>query len=162
MDDRKAHYVVVTAIVIKDGKYLIAKRSLEEKAFPGLWTVPGGKIEVDDYKDLPKDTGSHWYNIFENALRREVMEETGIEIDNIRYLTSLAFFRPDGIPTIVVSLFADFADGEVVLNSELSDFAWVTPEEAQEYEFIEGILEEIEMLDKYLKTGKMPVWGENN
>ncbi len=162
MDDRKAHYVVVTAIVIKDGKYLIAKRSLEEKAFPGLWTVPGGKIEVDDYKDLPKDTGSHWYNIFENALRREVMEETGIEIDSIRYLTSLAFFRPDGIPTIVVSLFADFADGEVVLNSELSDFAWVTPEEAQEYEFIEGILEEIEMLDKYLKTGKMPVWGENN
>lgn len=162
MDDRKAHYVVVTAIVIKDGKYLIAKRSLEEKAFPGLWTVPGGKIEVDDYKDLPKDTGSHWYNIFENALRREVMEETGIEIDNIRYLTSLAFFRPDGIPTIVVSLFADFADGEVVLNSELSDFAWVTLEEAREYEFIEGILEEIEMLDKYLKTGKMPVWGENN
>ncbi len=162
MDDRKAHYVVVTAIVIKDGKYLIAKRSLEEKAFPGLWTVPGGKIEVDDYKDLPRDTGSHWYNIFENALRREVMEETGIEIDNIRYLTSLAFFRPDGIPTIVVSLFADFADGEVVLNSELSDFAWVTLEEAQEYEFIEGILEEIEMLDKYLKTGKMPVWGENN
>ncbi len=162
MDDRKAHYVVVTAIVIKDGKYLIAKRSLEEKAFPGLWTVPGGKIEVDDYKHLPKDTGSHWYNIFENALRREVMEETGIEIDNIRYLTSLAFFRPDGIPTIVVSLFADFADGEVVLNSELSEFAWVTPEEAQEYEFIEGILEEIEMLDKYLKTGKMPVWGENN
>lgn len=162
MDDRKAHYVVVTAIVIKDGKYLIAKRSLEEKAFPGLWTVPGGKIEVDDYKDLPKDTGSHWYNIFENALRREVMEETGIEIDSIRYLTSLAFFRPDGIPTIVVSLFADFADGEVVLNSELSDFAWVTLEEAREYEFIEGILEEIEMLDKYLKTGKMPVWGENN
>ncbi len=36
MDDRKAHYVVVTAIVIKDGRYLIAKRSLEEKAFPGL------------------------------------------------------------------------------------------------------------------------------
>ncbi len=160
MDDRKAHYVVVTAIVIKDGRYLIAKRSLEEKAFPGLWTVPGGKIEVDDYKSLPKDTGSHWYNVFENALRREVREEAGIEIDNIRYLTSLAFFRPDGIPTIVVSLFADFSGGEVVLNGELSEFAWVTPEEAQEYEFIEGILEEIEMLDKFLKTGKMPVWGK--
>jgi len=161
MDERKAHYIAVTAIVIKDGKYLIAKRSMDEKVFPGLWTVPGGKIEVDDYKSLPKDTGSHWYNVFENALRREVREEAGIEIDNIRYLTSLAFFRPDGIPVIVVSLFADFAGGEVVLNPELSDFAWVTLEEAQEYEFIEGILEEIEMLDKYLKTGKMPVWGES-
>ncbi|MCK4808852.1 MAG: NUDIX domain-containing protein [Candidatus Aenigmarchaeota archaeon] len=160
MDERKAHYIAVTAIVIKDGKYLIAKRSLEEKVFPGLWTVPGGKIEVDDYKSLPKDTGSHWYNIFENALRREVREEAGIEIDDIRYLTSLAFFRSDGIPVIVVSLFADYAKGEVVLNDELSDFAWVTLEEAKEYEFIEGILEEIEMLDIYLKTGKMPVWGQ--
>jgi len=160
MDERKAHYVAVTAIVVKDGKYLIAKRSLDEKVFPGLWTVPGGKIEVDDYKSLPKDTGSHWYNIFENALRREVREEAGIEIDNIRYLTSLAFFRPDGIPVIVVSLFADHSGGDVTLNPELSDFAWVTLEEAKKYEFIEGILEEIEMLDIYLKTGKMPVWGQ--
>ena len=161
MDESKAHYISVTAIVIKDGKYLIAKRSMEEKAFPGLWTVPGGKIEVDDYKSLPKDTGSHWYNVFENALRREVMEEVGIEIGNIRYLTSLAFFRPDGIPTIVVSFFADYSDGDVVLNDELSEFVWVTLEEAREYEFIEGIFEELEMLDRHLETGDAVVWGQS-
>ena len=32
------------AIIVKDGKYLIAKRADYEKAFPGLWTVPGGKL----------------------------------------------------------------------------------------------------------------------
>ncbi|MCK5043047.1 MAG: NUDIX domain-containing protein [Candidatus Aenigmarchaeota archaeon] len=87
MDERKAHYIAVTAIVVKDGKYLIAKRSMDEKVFPGLWTVPGGKIEVSDYKSLPKDTGSHWYNIFENALRREVREDAcvgaGLKTDTI-------------------------------------------------------------------------------
>ncbi len=162
MDSNKAHYISVTAIVIRDGKYLIAKRSLDEKAFPGLWTVPGGKIEVDDYKNLPKDTGSHWYNIFENAIRREVKEEVGLEIVNIRYLTSIAFFRPDGVPTIIVSMFADYSGGDVVLNGELSDFAWVTLSEAKEYEFIEGIYEELEMLEKHLDTGKVEVWGKGN
>ncbi|MEA3229309.1 MAG: NUDIX domain-containing protein [archaeon] len=162
MDSDKAHYISVTAIIIRDGKFLIAKRSLDEKAFPGLWTVPGGKIEINDYKKLPMDTGSHWYNIFENALRREVREETGIEIENIRYLTSLAFFRPEGIPTIVVSMFADYAGGDIGLNGELIDFAWVTLEEAGDYEFIEGIFEELEMLDKYLKTGAAAVWKKKD
>lgn len=55
----------------------------------------------------PKDTGEHWYNIFENLLRREVMEETGLKIKNIGYVTSLAYLRPDNIPTIVVSLSAE-------------------------------------------------------
>lgn len=32
-------YLSVTAIVVKDGKYLIARRSEKEKNFPGLWTV---------------------------------------------------------------------------------------------------------------------------
>ena len=75
-------------------------------------------------------------------------------------LTSLAFFRPDGIPTIVVSFFADYSDGDVVLNDELSEFAWVTLEEAREYEFIEGIFEELEMLDRHLETGDAVVWGQ--
>ena len=55
-DSQKAHYLVVTGIVIKDGKFLITKRSPTEKAFPNQWTVPGGKLELDDYAKRPKDT----------------------------------------------------------------------------------------------------------
>lgn len=38
---------------------------------------------MDEYATRPKDTGDHWYNIFENVLRREVLEETSLEVKNI-------------------------------------------------------------------------------
>ena len=64
VDKNLNHYIVVTGIVVKDGKYLITKRAEWEKAFPGRWTVPGGKLEVLDYVLREKDTPHHWYNVF--------------------------------------------------------------------------------------------------
>ena len=49
IQNRELHRITSTAIIHKDGKYLIAQRSLDKKAFPGKWTVPGGGLEVDDY-----------------------------------------------------------------------------------------------------------------
>jgi len=160
-DPNKAHYVAVTGIILKDGKYLITRRSSSEKAFPSQWTVPGGKLEMSDYSKRPKDTSAHWYNVFETVLRREVLEEVGLQIKNIRYLTSLAYIRDDGIPTIIVSLFADPAGGEIKLCPALTEFAWVTLEEAKNYELIEGIYEELEMLDRILKEGKTEEWKKS-
>lgn len=150
-DPQKSHYLVVTWIIIKDWKYLITKRSATEKAFPNEWTVPGWKLEMDDYATKPKDTKDHWYNVFENVLRREVTEETWLKIKNIWYVTSLAYMRSDNIPTIIVSLYADYDWWEVTLCSALTEHAWVTLDEAKNYKLIEGIYEELEMLDKKLK-----------
>jgi len=160
-DGNKAHYIVVTGIIVKDGKFLITKRSPKEKAFPNMWTVPGGKLELEDYINQPKDTSQHWYNIFEKLLKREVMEETGLKIKNIRYLTSMSFIRPDRIPTVIVSLFADYDSGEVKLCPDLIEYAWVTLEEAKNYDLIEGIYEELEMLDSYLKGNPLNEWKKN-
>ena len=157
-DKNKAHYVAVTGILVKDGKYLITKRADWEKAFPGKWTVPGGKLEVLDYALRKKDTSEHWYNVLENALRREVKEEVGLEIENISYLTSMVYLRDDGIPCLIVSLFASPLNKEIKLCPALTDYKWVSLEEAKGYELIEGIYEELEMLDVFLKTGKRKVW----
>ncbi|MFC1754557.1 NUDIX hydrolase [Thermoproteota archaeon] len=161
MKKELAHYVVATAIILKGGKYLIAKRSEEEKAFPGLWTVPGGKLELSEYASRPKDAGELWYNVFENLVRREVKEEVDLKIKNLKYLTSCSFIRKDGIPTIIISLFADHAEGEVNLSSELVDHKWVTLEEAKNYQLIEGIYEELEMLDNHLKGNQVSEWKKN-
>lgn len=161
-DPQKAHYLVVTGIIVKDGKFLITKRAPTEKAFPNQWTVPGGKLELDDYSKRPKDTSSHWYNIFEGLLKREIMEEVGLEISNIRYLTSLSYIRSDSIPTIIVSLFADYSEGEIKLCSALTEYAWVTLEEAKNYDLIEGIYEELEMLDRLLKGESAGIWEKDN
>lgn len=157
-DKNKVHYIVVTGILIKDGKFLITKRADWEKAFPGKWTVPGGKLEVLDYVLRNKDTSEHWYNVFENLLKREVKEEVNLEIENIGYVTSMVYIRPDGVPCIIVSLFAYPGSDEIKLCNALTEYAWVTLDEAKNYDLIDGIYKELEILDSYLRIGKHIVW----
>jgi 8-oxo-dGTP pyrophosphatase MutT (NUDIX family) len=163
-DKNKAHYIVVTGILVKKEddktKYLIVKRADWEKAFPGRWTVPGGKLEVLDYALRQKDTQHHWYNVFENLLKREVKEETNLDVSKIGYITSMVYLREDNIPCIIVSLWAE-AEGEVRLCDALTEFAYVSLEEAKNYDLIEGIYEELEILDKFLKTGEIESWKKS-
>ena len=161
-DKNLLHYVVITGILIKDNKYLIVKKADWEKAFPGKWTVPGGKLEVLDYVLREKDTSSHWYNVFEDLLKREVKEEVGLEIEDIGYVTSMVYIRPDKIPCLIVSLYAKAKESEVRLCNALTEYKWVSLEEAKNYELIDGIYEELEILDKKLKTGNMGEWSKNN
>lgn len=152
MENKNLHEVVVTAIVVKDEKYLITRRSATKKRFPSMWTVPGGKLETSDYTSTPKPTKDYWYNVLEGVVRREVKEETGIEIDNIDYVTSLATIHTDGTPSIVISVMADYVSGEVVLQeAETDKHEWVTLEEANAYDLIDGIYDELKMADNRRK-----------
>ena len=143
-DNKYLHEVVITAIVFRDGKCLITRRSPKKKRFGGRWTVPGGKLETSDYIDSPKDTANYWYNVLENTLRREVREEAGIEVKNIAYVTSLATIHEDGSPSLVISCMADYDSGDIKLDPEESDkFAWANLIEAKNYDLIDGIYEEL-------------------
>lgn len=162
MKPEKAHYVCATAIIIKNGKYLLLKRALHEKVYPNLWTVPGGKLERKDYEHKPKDSEDAWYGVGERLVEREVMEEAGITIKDIKYATSLIFIRPDNIPVVVLSYFAYHDSGEVqLLDKSHTEHAWVTLEEAKNYELIPGIYEEIEMVDHHLKGNAMGKWKKS-
>ncbi|OGZ42254.1 MAG: hypothetical protein A3C80_01415 [Candidatus Ryanbacteria bacterium RIFCSPHIGHO2_02_FULL_45_43] len=152
------HEVAITAIVVKDGKYLITRRSPNKKRFPGMWTVPGGKMETSDYLELPKDTEHYWYNVLEQTLRREVKEEVGIDIDNIEYVTSLATIHADGNPSLVISCVAHYAGGDITLKPDESDkHAWVNLEEAKKYQLIDGIYDELVMVENK-RNGKKSEW----
>jgi len=155
---RELHRITSTAIIYRkqdnDFKYLITQRSLDKKAFPGQWTVPGGGLEVDDYIKTPKTTKDQWYFAIEKSLRREVKEEVNLETGKMKYLLDIAFIRSDGIPVIILSFYAPYKSGKIKLDEDNIDFAWVTYKEAKKYDLIEGILEEIEMVDKILKGQK--------
>lgn len=157
-DEHYLHEVAITAIILKGDKYLITRRSLSKKRFPGMWTVPGGKLEAQDYLDLPKDTEFYWYNVLERTLAREVYEEVGLKINNVQYLTSLATVHKDGNPSIVISCIGDYVSGKVKLQEEESDkFEWVTLKQAKDFSLIDGIYEELVMADN-LKKGKRTLW----
>ena len=160
-DKNQAHYITSTVILVRDGKFLIAKRAEWEKAFSGKWTVPGGKLEVLDYALRKKDTSEHWYNVLEDLAKKEVKEEVGLEIKNLNYVTSLVYIRSDNIPSLIISLWAEPVGEDVRLCRALTEYKWVSLEEAKNYDLIEGIYEELEILDKKLQTGEMGEWGKH-
>jgi len=149
---KELHRITSTAIIYKKEesgyKYLIVRRSLDKKAFPGKWTVPGGGLETDDYVDTPKNSAGLWYNAIENSLRREVKEEVNLVVGKMKFLLDITFIRPDGIPAIILSYYGPYESGEVELDDDADKYEWVTIEEAKEYDLIEGILGEIQEVDK--------------
>ncbi|MFH1193761.1 MAG: NUDIX domain-containing protein [bacterium] len=154
--NQELHRIVSTAIIYKneDGqiKYLITKRSPHKKVFPSRWTVPGGGLETDDYVNTPPTTpDGQWYYALAFSLRREIKEEVNLEVGFIKYLLDLAFIRPDGIPVITLSFYAPYKSGEVKLDNDAVEFAWVTHEEAKRYDLIEGIADEIRMVEEILQ-----------
>lgn len=150
MQNQELHRIASTAIIVKDRKYLLTRRSLEKKAFPGKWTVPGGGLETDDYINLPRNKAGQWYFAIEKSLRREIKEEVGLEVKKLNYLLDLTFIRPDGIPVLVLSFWAFWKSGQVKLDNDNIDFKWVSLKEAKKYDLIDGIWEEIEMAEKIL------------
>ena len=155
------HRIAITGIVWKlddDGtrRYLITKRAAHKKAWPGKWTVPGGGLETTDYMSrdatFQNSESPQWYNAVESALRREIKEEAGVEVSDIGYLLDVAFIRPDGVPAIVLSFYAKYESGEVTLDEDAEDYAWITAAEVGNYELIQGIDHEIQMVEEKLSA----------
>ncbi len=152
IQNKELHRITSTAIIYRDGRYLITKRSPNKKSFPDRWTVPGGGLEVTDYINFPKNKAGLWYNALDKSLRREIKEEVNLEVGDLKYLLEFTFIRHDNIPVITFSFYCDWKSGEVKLNEENVDYQWVTLEEAKNYDLISGVFEEIEMVDKILKA----------
>jgi hypothetical protein len=74
----------------------------------------------------------------------------------------LVYIRPDDVPCLIISLWGNSIGEHVRLCPALTDYKWVSLEEAKNYNLIEGIYEELEILDEKLKTGKMREWKNTN
>ncbi len=157
--DKELHRVATTAIIYNnEGKFLITKRAPHKKHFPNRWTVPGGGLSTDDYSNLPHTheagESNQWYYSVTNALKREVKEEVGLDIDTPEYLLDLTFIKGDGVPVLVLSYYTKYLGGDVVLDEDATEFAWVSVDDLKKYDLIEGIDHEIAMVDQILQKRK--------
>lgn len=90
--------VGVGVIVFKDGKVLLGKR--KNAHGEGSWSFGGGHLEF----------GETW----EECARREVLEETGVQVRNVRYAAvTNDIFEKEGKHYITLYMRADYESGEV-------------------------------------------------
>lgn len=108
---------VTAAVIEKDGRILIAQRKAGDK-LAGKWEFPGGKME-------PGETP-------EECLRRELMEEFGIDTRIGRYLCS-SEFEYKHIHIELLAYRAEHLSGEYKLNDH-AGIAWVKPGELKSYD----------------------------
>lgn len=160
--ENKLFYFVANVVVYResDGRCLILKRDEREKVHPGIYGVPGGKLEWEQMNiNRPTRINGEvldFENAVEELLKREAKEEANVEIDkNLKYINSVAFVRPDEIPVVLVKFAAKYKSGEVRAEpGAFVDYAWVSEEEVKNYKCIEGVVEEIAATVKLFKSDK--------
>lgn len=89
---------------------------MKSHKWKGRYVIPGGHVELGER--------------IEDALKREIMEETGLEIYDIRFILFQEFVYGKEFWKKKHFIFFDFAcktkSTEVRLNSEGQEFVWVT------------------------------------
>lgn len=104
-------------VVVRDdrGRCLLLKRSKKSKGHPGLWDLPGGKVDPGES--------------FDAALRREVLEETQLTVRVGRLLGATETEAP--LKRIIYLVMEAHQEaGQVRPSDEHDAFIWVDTREA--------------------------------
>lgn len=97
------------ALIVKDGKLLLAKRGCEP--FKGMWDLPGGFVEADESA--------------EQATIREIREETHLDIRITGYIGSVPDAYGDSpVTTLNFYYLADLIGGEMQPASDVTELKW--------------------------------------
>lgn len=121
-------YLAVSAAIFHAGRVLIVRRGTPP--MQGVYTLPGGGVELGE--------------TLEQAIVREVREETGLAIEPI----ALAGYRQviardaDGRIErhfVILPFAARYLAGEIALNAELVEAAWLWPAELSGLNTTEGL-----------------------
>ena len=109
---------VVAALIKKDNKYLIAKRSTGSEEVLGKWEFPGGKVEKNETE--------------EHAIEREIKEEFEMDIKAMKFLTNNICEYPSKI--IDLRLYeCEYISGEFHLHDH-SEYKFVNKDEITNYD----------------------------
>lgn len=125
-EDFKAKVDVAAAYIEVDGKLLLLQLS-EKKQYPKRWGVPAGKFEQGETP--------------ENALRRELFEETGISLAKTHSIYSIGqlYIRKPEIDYVYHAFKVDLKHvPEIVLSDEHIAYSWVSIDEAKKLDLLDG------------------------
>lgn len=117
--------VIQKAIIRNNGKILLLKRADDDEV-GGLWDFAGGKLEL--------------FEEMEKGLRREIREETGLEVSNVKILKvkeKILRKRAKHLILILYEAKANFP--KIKLSKEHSKYLWINEKEINNYKIIPTI-----------------------
>ena len=106
----------VGALIVGPDKKLLMVHTVK---WSGLWGIPGGKIKGGEAS--------------EDALRREILEETNLTLTDIQFalaqdcIRSKEFYKPAHF--VLLNYLATTSQSAVTLNAEADEYRWCTLEE---------------------------------
>ena len=122
---------VVAALIEKNNKYLIAKRSTGSEDVLGKWEFPGGKVESNETEM--------------EALEREIKEEFEMDVKAIKFITNNICQYPS--KTIDLKLYeCKYMSGDFKLHDH-SEYKFVDINEILKYDLCPADIP----LAKYIK-----------
>ena len=113
---------VVAGLIERDGQILICRRRAGQQ-HPLKWEFPGGKIEAGE------EPGE--------ALRRELNEELGIEIEASDEITRFDYQYPARDPILLIFFRVKRYAG-IPENRIFAEVRWVKPADLPQFDFLEG------------------------
>lgn len=115
--------LAVRGICEFNGKYLLLKIRSKSAHDAGRWEIPGGKVKKCEY--------------FDNALKREYLEETGLEVDvdsllNVIRRDYTACKTNEEVKSIQLIMKVTCDGDEVTISEEHDDYGWFSWSEVEE------------------------------
>ncbi|MGB9457116.1 MAG: NUDIX hydrolase [Bryobacteraceae bacterium] len=144
-DDRrypKWPLIGVGALIFRRGRILMAQRG--KQPLKGAWSLPGGALETGESLDA--------------AVRREVREETGLEVKPVKVFEIFERIIRDsrGAPEyhyVLIDYICRVTGGVLRAGDDVCRVEWVRQRDLKELEITEGTLAVIERAFKELRAG---------
>lgn len=109
--------VIVSALINRGDSYLFLKQNKPGGAYPDCLHIPGGGLEEGENP--------------EEAVRREVREEVGLDLQDVRVFDfdwDVVDYKGERVQFVFLRFTAESVDGDAVAGSDAREVLWVPRE----------------------------------